>query len=403
MSRRALWDLKAEAVMANLASLFQVPEAPQSASTVTNRAAEIDDGAELLELRTENGAVYLRPSRWQRIRLQWIFRHFHVLSPQVLSRADRRLIKKLSRSAVVTPPLPVASNAILGVIEKARSKPPVYANRVVTLRPAAAKQAFVAKPAIPALPSPVLSLDLKRKETKTLPGDNDLPFQQWRDLGALAAVGLVVIVASVYRAPLVSSTFRMWNPRTPIEHVANNIKPPALHSPAISPLLVSPTAVWLTKSERPRPWIEPLIKEGLGQSRAASSVSGSKAPALDTVSDTIPEPTPAAPSAASARRFVAELPQGYFAHPFVSASNPVGELQLKALIGADGSVKDVTVLSGSPELAKAGVRAVRQWHYSPYRVQGSPVEVETQIKMSFFGPDAVSIASVAQGSTAQSK
>jgi periplasmic protein TonB len=293
---------------------------------------------------------------------------------------------------------------------------------VVTLRPAAAKQAFVAKPAIPALPSPVLSLDLKRKETKTLPGDNDLPFQQWRDLGALAAVGLVVIVASVYRAPLVSSTFRMWNPRTPIEHVANNIKPPALHSPAISPLLVSPTAVWLAKPERPRPWIEPLIapwiappppdpapaaqgivEEGVGQSITAGSVSGSKAPALDTVPDTISEPAPAAPSAASARRFVAELPQGYFAHPFVSASNPVGELQLKALIGADGSVKDVTVLSGSPELAKAGVRAVRQWHYSPYRVQGTPVEVETQIKMSFFGPDAVSISSVAKGSTTQSK
>jgi Gram-negative bacterial TonB protein C-terminal len=134
---------------------------------------------------------------------------------------------------------------------------------------------------------------------------------------------------------------------------------------------------------------------------AAGSVSGSKAPALGTVPDTISAPAPAVPSAATARPFVAELPQGYFAHPFVSANNPVGELRLKALIGADGSVKNVTVLSGNPELAKAGVRAVRQWHYSPYRVQGSPVEVETQIKMSFFGPDAVSIASVATGSTTQ--
>jgi hypothetical protein len=51
----------------------------------------------------------------------------------------------------------------------------------------------------------------------------------------------------------------------------------------------------------------------------------------------------------------------------------------------------VTVLSGSPKLAEAGMRAVRQWHYSPYLVTGQPVEVETQIKMSFFGPDAVSI------------
>ena len=44
-----------------------------------------------------------------------------------------------------------------------------------------------------------------------------------------------------------------------------------------------------------------------------------------------------------------------------------------------------------------------QWRYSPYQVQGSPVEVETQIKMSFFGPDAVSITSVAKESTSQPK
>jgi hypothetical protein len=40
------------------------------------------------------------------------------------------------------------------------------------------------------------------------------------------------------------------------------------------------------------------------------------------------------------------------------------------------------------------MRAVRRWHYNPYQVLGTPVEVETRIKISFFGPDAVSIASV---------
>jgi hypothetical protein len=370
--------------MANPASLFQIPEASPTASTVSHPLGELnDDGEQFLELRTENGAIYLRPSRWQRIRLQWIFRHFHVLSPQVLSRADRRLIRKLSRSAVVTPALPVPSHAILGVIEKACAKPPVFANRVVTMRPAAAaKQAFVAKPEIPALPSPVLSLNLKRTETSSF---FDFPFQQWRDLGALAAVGLVVILVSVYRAPLVSSAVKMWNPRPAIEHAA---KLPVLPSPALNPVLVSPTAVWLAKAEKPRPSIAPWIAAPPRKPALAAAAPLPGASPLDTTPESAP---------ASTRQFVAELPPGYFAHPFVSASNPVGELQLKALIGADGSVEDVTVLSGSPELAKAGVRAVRQWHYSPYRVQGNPVEVETQIKMSFFGPDAVSIASVANG------
>ena len=41
------------------------------------------------------------------------------------------------------------------------------------------------------------------------------------------------------------------------------------------------------------------------------------------------------------------------------------------------------------------MRAVRQWHYTPNQIAGSPAEVETQIKMDFFGQDAVSITSVA--------
>ena len=414
--------------MANPASIFQVPEEPQSASAASARLRDIeDDDAQFLELRTENGAVYLRPSGWQRIRLQWTFRHFHVLSPQVLSRADKRLIEKLSQSSVVTPALPVSSKAVLGVVETVRSKAPASANRVVTLRPALlTTQVSLAKPPVRDLPSQDLPAVLKRKESKKPPlgtkarDVGDLPFQQWRDLGALAAVGLAVTLATVYRAPLFSSAVRMWNPltSTPIEHAANNIKPDP-HSPTLSPLLISPAAAWLPFAGRPKPWIAPStappppepvlaskaspVEEGVVRSIGVGSASGSRGAGLDTVPDTIPEPAPAAPSALPARRFVAELPPGYFAHPVVSGRNLVGELQLKALIGADGSVKEVTVLSGSPGLAKAGVRAVRQWRYSPYLVQGRPVEVETQIKMSFFGPDAVSIASVAEESPSQPK
>jgi outer membrane biosynthesis protein TonB len=71
----------------------------------------------------------------------------------------------------------------------------------------------------------------------------------------------------------------------------------------------------------------------------------------------------------------------------------VGNVDLRAVIGADGIVKGVTVLSGNPRLAEAGIKAVRQWRYSPYEVLGHTVEVETNIKISFLGEDAVSISS----------
>jgi Gram-negative bacterial TonB protein C-terminal len=389
--------------MANTASLFQLPEAPQSASTGTNGQREIEENSpHLLEIRTENGAVYLQPSRWQRIRLQWTFRHFHVLSPQVLSRADQRLIEKLSQSAVVTPTLPVAREAVLGVVEKERPKAPPSVNRVVTLRPASpAPRVGWTKPATRDSAGPDFSVAVKPRE---MPGGRkgrnagDLPFQQWKELGLLAAVGFIVILASVYRAALFSDPLQMRNPRplsASIEHPGNAL--PAAHRAAISPLLISPTAL-IPFPERLKRWSPESVSvaDGVGRSIRAG---GSPVPPLATVPDTIPEPAPIAPE----RLFIAELPQGHFAHPVDPGGNLIGELQLKALIGADGAVKEVKVLSGSRALAEAGVRAVRQWHYSPHQVQGSPVEVETQIKMNFFGQDAVTIASVPGGATAQSQ
>jgi hypothetical protein len=387
--------------MANTASLFQLSEAPQSASTGTNGQREIEENSpHLLEIRTENGAVYLQPSRWQRIRLQWTFRHFHVLSPQVLSRADQRLIEKLSQSAVVTPTLPVAREAVLGVVEKVRPKAPASVNRVVTLRPASpAPRAGWTKPATRDLAGPDFSVALKPREMPSgRKGRNagDLPFQQWKELGLLAAVGFIVILASVYRAALFSGPLQMRNTRpltASIEHAGNAL--PAAHRAAISPLLISPTAL-IPFPQRLKRWSPESVSVADGRSTEAG---GSLVRPLGTVPDTIPEPAPIAQE----RLFIAELPQGHFAHPVDPGGNLIGELQLKALIGADGTVKEVKVLSGSRALAEAGVRAVRQWHYSPHQVQGSPVEVETQIKMNFFGQDAVSIASVPGGEPAQSQ
>jgi Gram-negative bacterial TonB protein C-terminal len=405
-------------MMTKAGSLLQSLEEPQSASTVTNRLRNSEEnGSQLLELRTEAGAVYVCPSRWQRVRLQWTFRHFHVLPPQVLSRRDQRLIEKLSQSAVVTPSLPVASKTVFGVVEKVRSKQPASAPRVVTLRTeAAATPAFLAKAEIAELPSPDLSVVVKQRETREAPGGpkkgGDVPFEQWGALSALAAVGITVILASVYGAPLFSTTGQMRNPRalsTLTKHAA-----PDLHPTATRPLPVSPATASLPNAEKPKrrvapPPPEPMVAQqepapppagGSDESIDAKGGSRSPVPIFDMVPDTIPEPAPVVPSATPERLFVAELPQGHFAHPEVER-DLVGELQLKALIGADGSVKEVTVLSGSPKLAQAGIQAVRQWHYSPYQVLGRPVEVETQIKMSFFGQDAVSIASVANGPTSQ--
>ena len=360
--------------MPSLASLLPAGE-PQSASTATNSE---DEDAPLLELRTEAGVVYVRPSKWERIRLKWTFRHFHVLPPQVLSRSDQRLIEKLLHSAVVTPALPVPSDLVFGVVEKVPLKPP--ANRVIPLRTEPATQPFLVKSEFADRP-----LRIMHSETREALG---APFRQWGALGALAAVGLTVIVAVLAGIPLLSG-----------KHLANNVNPPRPQPAAIRPLLVAPMVAALPTVEKPKRSLAPRLQPTQVQPEPAP-LAGEPvfpAPVLATVPATIVEPHPVISSTTAQPLFVSELPQGHFAYPVVSEPNLVGELRLKALIGADGSVKEVSLLSGNPKLAEVAMRAVRQWHYRPYQVLGSPVEVETQIKMNFFGEDAVSIASVANG------
>jgi TonB family protein len=60
-----------------------------------------------------------------------------------------------------------------------------------------------------------------------------------------------------------------------------------------------------------------------------------------------------------------------------------GDVEVEALVGKDGSVRDVTVIKGHPLLKGAAVDAVRQWRYEPYRFNGRPVEFQVRVIISF--------------------
>jgi TonB family protein len=63
-----------------------------------------------------------------------------------------------------------------------------------------------------------------------------------------------------------------------------------------------------------------------------------------------------------------------------------GPVVLNVLVAKDGSVQDVHVTSGNPELVQAAVEAVKQWQFQPQRVKNNPVEFETQITVNFSLP-----------------
>jgi len=60
-----------------------------------------------------------------------------------------------------------------------------------------------------------------------------------------------------------------------------------------------------------------------------------------------------------------------------------GSVRLHAIIGTNGAVARLDVVSGDPLLAEAALEAARQWRYRPTMLNGEPVEVDTMIDMIF--------------------
>jgi protein TonB len=93
---------------------------------------------------------------------------------------------------------------------------------------------------------------------------------------------------------------------------------------------------------------------------------------------------------AAPHRPLSRLMEGNLVHkvqpqypPLARTARIEGSVVLQAVIGKDGRIEGVKVLSGHPLLVKAAVEAVRQWRYRPYYSNGEAVEVETQVTVNF--------------------
>ena len=104
----------------------------------------------------------------------------------------------------------------------------------------------------------------------------------------------------------------------------------------------------------------------------------------------VPRLAAAAPAPPKRIRVSQGVTQGLLVHqvkpqyPAMARETRVeGDVLLEAVIGKDGTVSDLQVISGPSLLIPPAMRAVRQWRYKPYLLNGEPVEVETQIKLQF--------------------
>jgi len=374
--------------------------------------SQIEQG--VVELRTDVGRLYVRPTGWQRLYLRWTFRNFHSLSLQILNRRQKQLIENLSRSAILTAAEHVPATAVIGIVENmtvlALPSTAEMAEAASTVKPAvadahlavlqggaedAALESSIAAPeqegpsAKPAAQRPVTPEIFHEFSVEHAASEHDEVSEHapqaeheqrgrrkpWASAFALAGAAVALLLA-FWLAPLVSV------PQLNITAAPVPQAPPlvAIEKPA-APAAAHPVKAAVQTANLGTQTL-PVIKPPAITSPQVAKRSASAA--------AVPGKTAVLPGSAPLPQ-IEEAPRSGFIYPVAPNPNLVGKVVLKAVVGSDGAVKQVEVLSGERVLASAAVRAVRQWRYAPPQVDGHTVEAETHVTISFLGDDAVSI------------
>ncbi|HVP64097.1 MAG TPA: energy transducer TonB [candidate division Zixibacteria bacterium] len=66
-------------------------------------------------------------------------------------------------------------------------------------------------------------------------------------------------------------------------------------------------------------------------------------------------------------------------------SHAEGTVVLAIVVGKDGKVIQVRGIEGDPKLVQSAIKAVREWRYEPYLLNGTPVEIQSQVTLRFRG------------------
>ena len=116
---------------------------------------------------------------------------------------------------------------------------------------------------------------------------------------------------------------------------------------------------------------------------APTEILGSQRSTLPPFS--MPEPAPVKRIRVASRvaeaNLIHDVPPQY--PPEAGRERIEGTVVVVAVIGTDGTVKDVRVESGPVLLAQAAIDAVKQWRYKPYLLNGTPVEIDSRITINF--------------------
>jgi protein TonB len=136
----------------------------------------------------------------------------------------------------------------------------------------------------------------------------------------------------------------------------------------------------------PGPPVAGGIPGGIGMAEGNAVLDGMLRVAPDVSKPVAKAVEPKAPIEETKRIRMSSLDPGRLIHkvqpmyPAIAKTAHIeGTVELSAVIGTDGHVRDLSVISGHPLLRKAAIDAVRQWIYKPPVLNGESVEIVAPI------------------------
>jgi TonB family protein len=60
-----------------------------------------------------------------------------------------------------------------------------------------------------------------------------------------------------------------------------------------------------------------------------------------------------------------------------------GDVLVRIIIDRQGDVTEMNVIQGDPILVESAIKALKQWKYRPYILNGEAIEMESTIKIQY--------------------
>ncbi len=222
-------------------------------------------------------------------------------------------------------------------------------------------------------------------------------------IGQAGVVALAILVPLVSTEGLPHARFMVGLPEPP-RALPHHATPAAVKVASVVPsqryrrVLVVPSSIPAKAAVIQDPVDVPSAGEGVGVPGGFGSPGESGNAVIDGFVRAMPVPEAPAPAAKQAAqpapiqriKVGGKVQEGKLLSgprpvypPLAKAARVEGTVRLEAVISRDGSILGLRVVSGHPLLVQAALSAVQQWVFRPTTLNGDPVEVATEIEVTF--------------------